>query len=111
MRFFLIGMLVLLCAGIGWAQDGVTVSSNNVTVTAAFGDFSCVFIGPIFFDLIHITCFKGTTEVLFTKVRPQIGQDITGQVGQIQWDLTQPTRGVFDWKITLPGGIVQTGVF
>src|SRR6516162_7181879 len=81
MRFFLIGMLVLLCAGIGWAQDGVTVSSNNVTVTAAFGDFSCVFISPIFFDLIHITCFKGTTEVLFTKVRPQIGQDITGQVG------------------------------
>jgi hypothetical protein len=111
MKLFLIGMLLSLCAVTGWAQDGVTVSSNSVVVTAVFGDFTCNFVGPIFVDLEHVTCFRGSTEVLFTRLRPQVGQDLTGSVGPIQWDLTQPTKGVFVWKITLPGGIVQTGTF
>jgi hypothetical protein len=105
---------LFLFTAIGAAQS-VTVTSGGNVVTVSAGDSKCIFEGPSVIDSDTITCFRGTTEVLFLKVHPGVTLPVTGSYAfpkhVVGWILSQPTQNTFTWQATVDGATVGAGTF
>ena len=116
MNKVLFGVFValFLFSAIGAAQS-VIVTSGGQVVTVHAGDSKCVFQGPVVIDSETITCFRGTTEVLFVKLRPGLSHLLTGSydfpLHVVGWTLSQPTQGTFTWQVSVDGATVGAGTF
>ena len=105
---------LFLFSALGAAQS-VTVTSGGNLVTVSAGDSKCIFQGPGPSDSSTVTCFRGTSEVLFLKVHPGVGLSAIGGYSfpkyVVGWTLLQPTPNTFTWQATVDGATVGAGTF
>ena len=126
-NFVLGGIAVLLCAGLGVAQDpqigpnSVTLSVSGTVVTAADGDDTCIITAPTVTDSATIECYVGKVDTadlklhssVFLKLGTPVGSSFTANLHTISWTLERiklGSSGQFTFDIALDG-IHHVGTF